>query len=454
MENEEEIRIHKSDVIAIAFPAQGHINPLLQFCKCLAFKGLNVTLVVFSHKPFYQTHNDFSNSALNIHTISHNLDFTSPDSIQDFQTLVSEELTQILVKQETQISCLLYDSVLPWVLDIARQFGLAAASFFTQPCTTSAVYCHVHQAYLKLPVEDQTVLLPGLPPLQPSDLPSFVSDIQTNPWMRTCFVQQFSNLKDVDWIIFNSFTSLEKEVICWLTSELHKKITLVGPTIPSVYLEKMIEHNSEYGFCFFKPEVENCIKWLDSKESGSVVYVSFGSLAILSEEQMEEIAWGLKESNSYFLWVVREEEREKLPVKFVEETAEKGLVVSWCHQLDVLAHKSVGCFVTHCGWNSTIEAISLGVPLIAFPIWGDQPTNAKFIADVWQIGIRVKSDEKGVVSKQEVQICINEIMVGEKRVRVKENSEKWKKLAIEAADKDGSSHKNIDEFIMAIHSSD
>ncbi|WCJ21867.1 UDP-Glycosyltransferase superfamily protein [Euphorbia peplus] len=450
--NEEEIRIHKSDVIAIPFPAQGHINPLLQFCKHLALKGLKVELIIFSDKPLYQTHHNFSNSAINIHTISHNLDFNSPDATQCFQDRVSKELTGILANQETHTSCLLYDSVMPWVLDIAKQFGVAGASFFTQPCAASAVYYHVHQSYLKLPVQDQTVLLPGLPPLQASDLPSFVSDIQTYPSIRIVFVQQFSNLKDVDWIIFNSFTVLEEEVISWLTNALGRKITTIGPTIPSLYLDKTVEDSSDYGFSFFKPEVENCMKWLDSKKSVSVVYVSFGSLAALSEEQMIEIALGLKESNNYFLWVVREEEREKLPPKFAEETAEKGLIVSWCHQLDVLAHKSVGCFVTHCGWNSTIEAISLGVPLIAFPSFGDQTTNAKFIADVWQIGIRVKSDKKGVVSKQEIRICINEIMVGEKRTYVKENSEKWKKLAVEAADKDGSSDKNIDEFIIAIRS--
>lgn len=221
----------------------------------------------------------------------------------------------------------------------------------------------------------------------------------------------------------------------------------IGPMIPSAYLENIKEDNSEYGLNLFKPEVDSCVQWLDSKDSQSVVYVSFGSLATLSEEQMQEIAWGLKGSDSYFLWVVREDEKEKLPRSFVEDTAEKGLIVGWCHQLDVLAHNSVGCFVTHCGWNSTLEALCLGVPLIALPQWADQTTNAKFVADVWQTGIRAKTDEKGLVTKQEVELCINEIMVGDKRTHFRQNSEKWKKLANEAVDKGGSSDININDFV-------
>ncbi|KAG5589098.1 hypothetical protein H5410_039612 [Solanum commersonii] len=54
---------------------------------------------------------------------------------------------------------------------------------------------------------------------------------------------------------------------------------------------------------------------------------------------------------------------------------------------------SIGCFLTHCGWNSTLESISLGVPMVAIPQWTDQPTNAKLVKDVWEIGVRAKQDE-------------------------------------------------------------
>jgi pathogen-inducible salicylic acid glucosyltransferase len=227
-------------------------------------------------------------------------------------------------------------------------------------------------------------------------------------------------------------------------------VKTIGPAIPSMYLDKRLEDDKEYGLNLFKPNVDACMKWLDTKEIGSVVYASFGSLASLGEEQMEELSLGLKNSNCYFLWVVRESEEKKLPDNFLEETTEKGLVVTWCPQLDVLAHKAIGCFMTHCGWNSTLEALSLGVPMVAMPQWTDQPTNAKFIVDVWKVGIRIKLDEKGIATKEEIELRIREVMEGEKGKEMKKNSLRLKELAIEAVDEGGSSDKNIEEFVAKL----
>ena len=227
-------------------------------------------------------------------------------------------------------------------------------------------------------------------------------------------------------------------------------VKTIGPVIPSMYLDKRLEDDKEYGLNLFKPNVDACMKWLDTREIGSVVYASFGSLAALGEEQMEELSLGLKNSKCYFLWVVRETEEKKLPDNFLEETTEKGLVVTWCPQLDVLAHKAIGCFMTHCGWNSTLEALSLGVPMVAMPQWTDQPTNAKFIVDVWKVGIRIKLDEKGIATKEEIELCIREVMEGERGKEVKKNSLRWKELAIEAVDEGGSSDKNIEEFVAKL----
>lgn len=224
----------------------------------------------------------------------------------------------------------------------------------------------------------------------------------------------------------------------------------IGPTIPSLYLDGRIKDDKDYCFNFYKPSTDACINWLNERQNGSVVYISFGSLALLEIEQMVELAWGLKESNEYFLWVVRASELAKLPKTFVEDTREKGLIVSWCPQLDVLAHKAMGCFVTHCGWNSTLEALSLGVPMVAMPRWTDQPTNAKFVMDVWKMGIWARSDDKGIVQREVVTDCITEIMEGEKGKEIRRTATKWKELARKAVDEGGSSDKSIDEFVFAL----
>ena len=144
-------------------------------------------------------------------------------------------------------------------------------------------------------------------------------------------------------------------------------VKTIGPTISSIYLDKQLEDDKKYGLNLFKPDADACMKWLDKMETGSVIYAAFGSLIALGEEQMEELTLGLKNSNCHFLWVVRETEQKKLPINFLHEKSEKGLVVSWCPQLEVLARKAIGCFMTHCGWNSTLEALSLGVPMVAMP---------------------------------------------------------------------------------------
>ncbi|XVF29641.1 hypothetical protein REPUB_Repub15cG0139400 [Reevesia pubescens] len=369
----------------------------------------------------------------------------NPDAyLEHFKAVVTLRLPLIIAKLSNSnhpVSCLVYDSLTPWALDIAKQQGVSGAEFFTHSCAVSTIFYNVHEGLLKVPLADQSLLsIAGLPLLEEHDLPSFVYDMGAYPTISHVVTNQFSNFRKADWVFINTFTSLEEE----------RPIKTIGPTIPSKYLDKRLKDDKDYGIYLFKPETDICINWLNSKETGSVVYVSFGSLAAVGEDQMQELALGLRRSNSFFLWVIRETEQEKLPANFIEESSEKGLVVSWSPQLEVLAHKAVGCFMTHCGWNSTLEALSLGVPMVALPQWTDQTTNAKFVADVWHVGIRARIDDKGIINKEEIEWCIREIMEGDKSKGLKRNSEKWKKLAVEAVDEGGSSDKNIDEFVAKL----
>ncbi|KAK2995882.1 hypothetical protein RJ640_029607, partial [Escallonia rubra] len=265
---------------------------------------------------------------------------------------------------------------------------------------------------------------------------------------RSFVLDRFSDFDKTDWLLFNPFDKPERKVVNWMASQW--PIKTIGPTIPSMYLDKRLEDDRDYDLSLFKPGDDDCIRWLDTKETGSVVYVSFGSLANLGEDQMEELACGLKQSNRYFLWVVRASEESKLPTNFSTEASENGLLVNWCPQLKVLAHPAMGCFMTHCGWNSILEALSLGVPMLAVPQWTDQPTNAKYVVDIWQAGVRVKVDEKGMIRREEIETCIREVMEGERGNELKRNAVRWKELAKAAVDEGGSSDKHIDEFISEL----
>ncbi|XP_065860819.1 mogroside IE synthase-like [Euphorbia lathyris] len=438
-------RAAETQIIAIPLPYQGHLSPVLQLSNRLASKGLKVTLLVISKTQMTISPN---NTSINVEFVSEDIE-GNDEYFQKFLGTVSWKLPETVAKLTNsgyRVSCVLYDSLLPEVLEIAKKLGIGGAPLFTMSCFVSKIFETAYQGKLNVPIEKTPVLIDGLPPLDIFDLPSFLFDLVNYKTSLKFLRNQFMNISDADWVFFNTFDTLENEVLKLMESQC--KITTVGPTIPSLYLDRRIENNKDYGLSLFKPEIESCKKWLDSRETRSVVYVSYGSITVMSEKQMEEIANGLKNSNYYFLWVVRESEVKTLPSNFMEETSEKGLVVSWCHQLEVMSYKSIGCFVTHCGWNSTIEALSLGVPMVGMPQWADQTTNAKFIADVWEVGVRVKiDDEERIVKEEEIERCIKEVMEGEKAKYIRMNSEKWKKLAKEAIDVGGTSDMNIQKFV-------
>lgn len=224
----------------------------------------------------------------------------------------------------------------------------------------------------------------------------------------------------------------------------------IGPTIPPRYLDQCDSGDKDYGLHYYKRSGTNYMGWLDDKPLGSVAYVSFGSIVMMGPEQMEEFAWGLLDTDNYFLWVVRASEADKLPNEFLSKAKEKGLVVPWCGQLEVLAHPSVGCFVTHCGWNSILEALAQGVPMVGVPQWTDQPTNAKYMEDVWGVGIRARPDKMGVFRREEMKTCVKDVMEGEKGKIVKNNAGIMKEIVRRATGHGGSSEKNMDEFVKEL----
>ncbi|RZC47771.1 hypothetical protein C5167_040721 [Papaver somniferum] len=454
-EKETPVPLRSLHVLVLPFPAQGHINPMLQFSNRLVSKGVKVTLFTTLHASKSVRTAASSVSVVPFSEGSQDglEDFNSRNFMQQFKDTVAESLPKLIGKHETSdypVKCVVYDSLIPWILPLAKELGLIGACFFTQSGSASAIYYQVYKGLLPTPVEGPATLVPGSVTLEPQDLPSFVHKIDSYPDFLTLVLEQFWNVDEADWLLFNTYDKLEEEVVKWMQKQSATKMITVGPSVPSFYLDKRLKDNNDYGLHLFSPDTDTCMKWLDKKEVATVVYVSFGSLNDLGEEQMKELAWGLENCNYHFLWVVKLSVEDKLPKNFVEETAEKGLVVEWCQQLEVMAHKAIGCFITHCGWNSTIEALSLGVPMVAMPLWTDQSTNAKFISDVWGVGVRAEADEKGLVNRENVEEAVKLVMEGDRKEEIKKNAVRWKELAKQAVDEGGSSDKNIDEFVSKI----
>ncbi|KAL5712628.1 hypothetical protein ACHQM5_014779 [Ranunculus cassubicifolius] len=434
MENTE--NAWRAHVVLLPLPFHGHINPMLNFSAHLASKGIKVTLAIplsifnsvegqknlVTIEPYYDGYEKEGG------------DWTIDSYMEMFKEIGSKNVSKIIEAHQNSkhpVKCLVYSSVFPLALEIAKLHGLIGASFFTQSCAVNALYYHLH---LGTPLQGTMFSLPGIPLLGVQDLPLVFIDNDENGVVRRVLLSQFTNISEIDWLLFNTYEMLENEVVQWLGKQLQQKMITIGPTV----------HFDEQLPFGLTPSIE----WLNTKETGSVVFVSFGSVVKLSEEQIQELAWGLNMSNKYFLWVLRKNEEHKLPANF--KISEKGLVIPWCMQLQVLANKAMGCFVTHCGWNSTVEALSLGVPMVAIPKFTDQPTNAKYVQDVWKVGVRAKADEKGIVRKGEIVKCIKDVMEGERSDKMRENAVMWKELAKEALDQGGSSDVATDKFINTL----
>ncbi|KAI6685868.1 hypothetical protein NL676_031781 [Syzygium grande] len=443
---------YRAHVVVLPYPSQGHINPLLQFAKRLASKGLKATLattrytVKFVHAP-----------NVGVEPISDGFDeegFSQAGNeatfLKSFEEHGSRTLSELIEKYsstDNRVTCVVYDSFFPWALNVAKQHDIFGAAYFTNSVAISNIFYRLHSGLLKLPLElhDEALLVPGLPPLNSWDLPSFLRSPGSYPAYLAMKLRQFTNTDKTDWIFGNSFEALEYEEAKSISDLWPAK--LIGPMVPSTYLDCRIDKDDAYGASLWKPLNFECANWLETKLPKSIVYVSFGSMVSLTAEQTEEIAWGLKESGFPCLWVVRHSELDKLPQGFRELVQEKVMIATWCNQLEVLTNQATGCFMTHCGWNSTLEGLSIGIPMIGIPRWADQFTNAKYVEEIWEVGVRAKEDEEGVVRREEVIKSLNEVMRGERSNEIKRNVRKWRELAKEAIGEGGSSDRCINEFV-------
>lgn len=223
------------------------------------------------------------------------------------------------------------------------------------------------------------------------------------------------------------------------------KIYAVGPVNPLVTSDSSGE----------TPRHE-CLEWLDRQPESSVVYVSFGSTCVLPLEQIEQLAAGLKSSGQRFIWVLRDadrgdifsdgETRELLP-GFEKEVEGMGMVVrGWAPQLDILAHAATGAFMSHCGWNSCMESLSMGVPVLAWPMHSDQPMNAMMLIEYLKVGFPVRewARRKDTVTAAEVAEAVKKVTVYDEGKEVKR---KVKKLSEEIR---GALRADLNSFVAHI----
>ncbi|XP_071716199.1 UDP-glycosyltransferase 76H1-like [Rutidosis leptorrhynchoides] len=441
----DESKICKS-LVLVASPFQGHMTPMLQLGNLLHSKGFSITIAHTKlNSPDPSNHPEFEFLPLYDN-------FSAIDPSNYFKNFLvklndnckmqlQDHLAKKIKEEKNQMITVIHDNAMYFADEVASNLKLPSIVF--RSCSASYMPAYLALPILhaegKLPIQDSMLqkLVPELHPLRYKDLPF-------NNTPTELLKQMFAlseRIRTPSAIIWNTVDFLEHSMLTKLRQHYQIPIFDIGP------LNEMTKCPST---SFLKEDI-NCISWLDKQAPRSVIYVSLGSLATMDETELAETAWGLANSKQPFLWVVRpgsvngSEWIEFLPEGFMEEIRGRGHVLKWAPQKKVLAHFAVGGFWSHCGWNSTLESISEGVPMICRPVYGDQCVNSRNLSYTWRVGLELEYLERNLIVD-----AIRRLLVDDEGKEMRKRAFFMKEKAKNALYKGGSSFKALKDLVQFI----
>ncbi|KAJ4789452.1 Glycosyltransferase [Rhynchospora pubera] len=489
----------------------GHLRPMLELAKQFVRHGVSVIIPVMTGGPATDLVSKYSNSnpSISFHilpqitpTAPHPAPFVNMiNTLKDY----NDGLRTFLIMQSdiSPISAIVLDIFCIHALDVASELGIPAYFFFTCSASTLSVFFQLLTYLPKHPMGDigTTIMqFSGVPPLLASHLPSGLFDPTTEQYKLSLYM--INRWAEGKGILVNSFESLEPRAV----RALKDGFCLPNSTTPSIYcIGPVIIYEEQ------KEERHLCLSWLDTQPKKSVVFLCFGSKGSFPIEQLKEIANGLGNKGPYslfpcclgctriristqteipysyslfpsypntplensgqrFLWVLRspptvnpakvfQQTAEPdldilLPEGFLDRTKDRGMIVQvWVPQVEVLKHEAVGGFVSHCGWNSTLEALNFGVPMICWPLYAEQKMNKVFLVEEMKVGVELKGYEDGFVRADEIEAKVRWIIESDGAMDLKNRMMEVKESAIKAMEMEegGSSFGAFIEFLECLN---
>ncbi|KAL5561217.1 hypothetical protein UlMin_030964 [Ulmus minor] len=482
-------------IVMLPFLAHGHQIPFLALAKQIQQRTpFTITIATTSLNVQYLRSTLTSDSSIRFadlpfsssdHNLPPNIESTEnlpPTKLGDF-FLASRSLEapcrrfiQNLVEEEGRPPiCIISDVFLGWAVDVAKSFGTVNLTFSTGGAYGTAGYMSLWQNLPHRSTDADEFPVPGFPEhcrFHRSQLHLFLRSADGTDAWSTFFQGQISlSLKSFG-CLCNTVEEIEPFGLEILRNYMKMPVWCIGPLLPQ---ETLKDSSSSATSSISKQRVgkevgisaEKCIEWMNEQDQDSVLYISFGSQNTISASQMMELAIGLEKSGKSFIWVVRpplgfnlkgEFRAEWLPEGFEERMKEKnrGLVVrNWAPQLDILSHKSTGVFLSHCGWNSVMESLSQGVPIIGWPLAGEQAYNSKMMTEDMGVSVELNRGVQSVVVGEEVEKVINLAMDRNGKGREMKKRAEEVKMQIRAAIREegqqkGSSLKAMDDFVASI----
>lgn len=444
--------------IVVPFPAQGHLNQLLQLSCLVSSYGLPVHYVssaIYNRQAKVRANglNPLNLDKLHFHdlpTPAFESPPPNPNSTNKYPTqlqpawyamlslrpLVAEYVKHIS-KQAKRVVVIHDPLTAAVVQDVA---SIPNAESYVFNCASA----YFHSSFLWESL--------GKPfPLElPKHLPSFEGCIPED--IFEFLALQEEPLKYRAGSLFNICRAIEGPFVDLLEREEvaeKRKLWAIGPILPS----KSLSANSQH----------KCLEWLDKQARKSVIYVSFGTMTSLSDEEIKELALGLEQSKQKFIWVLRDADRgnvfdgevrrAELPDGFEERVEEFGMMVrDWAPQPEILSHPSTGGFMSHCGWNSCIESITMGVPIAAWPMHSDQPRNSVLITEILKTGLIVREWERReeLVRASTIENVVRRLMASEEGNTLRKQAEELAAVVRLSTEEGGASKAELDSFIAHI----
>jgi len=386
------------------------------------------------------------------------IQFAVSQSMPHFQQALRSLLSTM------SLAALIADPFANEALEIAKDFKLLSYIYFPFSAMTLSLFLHLpalhHQVSCEYKDHKKPIKIPGCVPVQGHDLPQNFQDRSSLAYKL--ILERCKRLSLAHGFLVNSFSKVEEASERALQE--HTRANSTNSNNSRVYLIGPIVQTGSSN----EPKGSECVEWLDNQKANSVLYVSFGSGGTLSQEQMNELALGLELNGEKFLWVVRapcdsadrayigassDDPLQFLPKGFLERTKGRGFVVpSWAPQTQILGHVSTAGFLTHCGWNSALESIVLGVPMVAWPLFAEQRMNAVLLSEDLKVALRPKFNEDGIAEREEIATVIKGLMLGEEGDLIRGRIEKLRDAATEALDEHGSSTRALHQFCTQIQS--
>lgn len=458
-------------VLIFPLPIQGPVNAMLKLAEIFCLHHIGVTFLNTHHVQrrllrFTDAGERFAKySGFRFATLPDGLPEDNPRTGDQILKLIEsmERVTRPLFREmvaggglDRPVTCLVVDGIFTFAVDVAAEAGVPLLYFDTiSPCGLWSFMCvpkliEAGELPFQGPDLDSPIKsAPGFDNmLRRRDLPNFCRAGDINDPTIQLVLKEVQHLPKAKGLIFNTFDHLDKPVISHFQA-MCPNTYVVGPL--HTHLKSRLQSSSTIVSNSLWEEDWSCVDWLDIQPEQSVLYVSIGSMAVISRDQLMELWHGLVNSGSRFLWVQRpgsvtnSGSHTNAMDELLTQTKDKGYITSWAPQERVLAHPSVGGFLTHSGWNSTLESIALGVPMICWPYFVDQQVNSRFVQEVWKLGL----DMKDVYERGRIEKVIREVMEERKGEFLKRASE-MATLAQQSVEQNGSSYNELDRLVEDI----